>query len=63
MMGIVVPETCSADKKYNKIMWHLVGFLFFSYHNDARSNEHQIYLNLIVSIQIYTYGYLAEPVN
>ena len=23
--------------------WHLVGFLFFSYHNDARSNKHQIY--------------------
>jgi len=25
---------------YNK--WHLVGFLFFNYHNDARSNKHQI---------------------
>ena len=31
MMGIVVPETCWAYKKYNKnIKWHLVGFLFFS---------------------------------
>ena len=22
------------------MQWHLVGFLFFSYHNDARSNKH-----------------------
>jgi len=22
--------------------WHLVGFLFFNYHNDARRNKHQI---------------------
>jgi len=29
MMGIVMPETCSAYKKYNK-KWHLVGFLFLS---------------------------------
>jgi len=27
MMGIVVPETCWAYKKYNEInKWHLVGF-------------------------------------
>jgi len=28
MMGIVVPETCWAYKKYNKIInkWYLVGF-------------------------------------
>ena len=37
MMGIVVPETCLVYKKYNKII-----SLFFSYHNDARSNKHQI---------------------
>ena len=41
MMGIAVPETRWAYKKYIKIMWHVVGFLFFSYHNDARSNKHQ----------------------
>jgi len=32
MMGIVMPESCWAYKKHNKInKWHLVGFLFFSY--------------------------------
>jgi len=46
MMGIVMPETCWAYKKYNIIMtssW----FLFYSYHNDARSNKHQISKDLI----------------
>jgi len=34
MMGIVVPETCSAYKKYNKIISDInLVFLFFSYHN------------------------------
>jgi len=42
MMGIVMPETCWAYKKYNKIMWHQVGFVFFSYNNEARSNKHQM---------------------
>ena len=41
MMGIVMPETCWAYKKYNN-KWHLVGFLFFSFHKDARSNKYQI---------------------
>ena len=41
MMGIVMAKTCWAYKKYNKNKWHLVGFLFFSDHNDARSNKHQ----------------------
>ena len=40
MMGILVPKTCWAYKK-PKNKWHLVGFLFFSYNNDARSNKHQ----------------------
>ena len=39
MMGIVVPETCWAYKKYK---WHLVGFSFYSYHNEAQSNKHQM---------------------
>ena len=39
-MGILMPETCWGSK--NK--WHLVGFLFVSYHNDAPSNNHQISL-------------------
>ena len=30
MMGLVMPETCWAYKKYNKNKWQLVGFLFFS---------------------------------
>jgi len=29
-----------AAGRYNK--WHLVGFLFFNYHNDARVNKHHI---------------------
>jgi len=42
-MGILMPETCWVSKKKNKSSkWHLVDFLFFSYHNDARSNKHQI---------------------
>jgi len=43
MMGIVMLETCSAYKtKYNKISSGIyLDFLFFSYHNDARSNKHQ----------------------
>jgi len=50
MMGIVVPETCWAYKKCNKIVtssW----FLFFSYHNDARYNKHQKlnYLSVFVN--------------
>jgi len=43
MMGIVVPETCWTYKKYNKIISGILLVLFFSYHNDARSNKHQYY--------------------
>jgi len=39
-MGIVMPETCW---DYNK--WNLVGFLFFSYHKDARSNTYLLILH------------------
>ena len=36
MMGIVVPETFWAYKKYNKIVSSIIWFIFFSYyHNDA----------------------------
>jgi len=46
-MGVVMPETCWAYKKYNKIISDIyLGFLFFSYPNDARSNKHQIRLVL-----------------
>ena len=32
-MGVLMPETCWISKKKNKnSKWHLVGFLFFSYH-------------------------------
>jgi len=48
MMSIAMLETCWAYKKYNKIASDLVGFLFFSYHNDARSNKHQIYKEIFV---------------
>ena len=47
MMDIVMPETCWAYKKYNKIIVASGWFLFFSYHNDARSNKHQICVCLI----------------
>ena len=36
VLGIAMPKTCWACKL------HLVGFSFFSFHNDARSNKHQI---------------------
>ena len=43
MMGIIVPKTCWAYKKCNKITSGIfLVFLFFSYHNDARSIKHQI---------------------
>jgi len=43
MMGIVVHETCWAYKKHNKVISGIyLVFLFFSYHNDARTNRHQI---------------------
>jgi len=32
------------ENKYNK--WHLVGFLFFNYHNDARSNKYQMQISI-----------------
>ena len=42
-MDILMPETCWVSKKWSKYnKSHLVGFLFFNYHNDARSNKHQI---------------------
>jgi hypothetical protein len=44
MMGIVVPETCWAYKKYNKIIVTSSLFLFSSYHNEARSNKYQIHI-------------------
>jgi len=45
MLGIVMPETCWTYRKYNKIISDIyLVFLFFSYHNDARSNKHQIAL-------------------
>jgi len=43
MMDIVMPETCWAYKYNKNNKWHLVGFLFFSYHNYARSNKHQFH--------------------
>jgi hypothetical protein len=46
MMGIVVPETCSASNKIrNKNnLFHLVGILFPHINDDARSKPHQIYM-------------------
>jgi len=41
MIGTVMPETRWAYKKYNKIISGVSWFLFFSYHNDARSNKDQ----------------------
>ena len=44
MMGIVVPETCSASNKIckKKPLLHLVGILFPHINDDARSESHQI---------------------
>jgi len=47
-------ETCGAWKKYNKITSGIqLVFLFFSDHNDARSNKHQI------RISFFPYLFLA----
>ena len=48
MMGLVVPETCWAYKKYNKTSSgiYLIFFLFFSYKNHTGSNKHHIILLL-----------------
>ena len=44
MMGIVMPETCSASNKIcnKKPLLHLVGILFPQINDDARSKSHQI---------------------
>ena len=43
MMGIVIPRhVFSLYEVQQNSKWHLVGCLFFSYHNDARPNKHQI---------------------
>jgi hypothetical protein len=45
MMGIVVPETCVAYKKYSKTISDIqLVFLFSSYHNDARCNTHPLWV-------------------
>jgi len=55
MMGIIVTETCWAFKKYNKITSgiHLSFFLFFIYHNDARSNKHQSRLLILKYLSLF----------
>jgi len=50
-----MPETRWSYKKHNKILSgiYVVGFfLFFSYHNDARSNKHQVQWLIIIIIII-----------
>jgi len=43
MMDILMSETCWAHKKWNKVASDIkLVFLFFNYHNDARSNKHKI---------------------
>jgi len=32
---------------YYNMKWHLVRFLFFGYHNDARSDTHKVYISNI----------------
>jgi hypothetical protein len=51
MMGIWVPETCRAVPKNNKVFkWHLVGFLFSTYIDDARTHPYQIFFVCFISI-------------
>jgi len=56
MMDILVlmSETCWVHKKKNKIASDKVGILFFSYHNDARSNKHQIPFQVPVAINTHS---------
>jgi len=54
MTDILMFETCWAHKKWNKIASDIkLVFLFFSYHNDARSNKHKIMLQLSVLFRVY----------
>jgi len=39
---IVKQKFCASSWLITEIKWHEVGFLFDSFHNDARSNKHQI---------------------
>ena len=60
MMGIVMPETCRAYTKHNKIISGIqLVFLFFSYHNDARSNKHQVGRSQVSLMASCKYAYLA----
>jgi len=60
-MDILMPETCWVSKKWSKCnKWHLVGFLFFNYHNDARSNKHQTVIKVLVLTER---GYLERGTN
>jgi len=55
MMGILMSETCSAHKKWNKIASD-IKLVFYSsnYHNDARSNKHKI-SHLFVLVEAISY--------
>jgi len=47
MMDILMSETCWLYKNWNKTASDIkLVFLFFSYHNNARSNKHKIHYNL-----------------
>ena len=66
MMGIVVSETCSAYKKYNKIISGIQLVLFLSYHNDVRSNKHQATFSIYIAKRCFYIAchnnYMFRPV-
>jgi len=49
-MDILMPETCSVRSKVNITSNIKLVFLFFNYHNYARSNKHQIYYVFLLII-------------
>jgi len=54
MMDILMSEICWAHKKWNKITSDIkLVFLFFNYHNDARSNKHKKKISIIRLLQFF----------
>jgi len=63
-MGTLMPETCWVSNKWNKSnKWHLVGYLFVSYHDDARFNKHQIKRLCIFLLSPWRLHFTTNPAS
>jgi len=56
----ILPQLCFHDWYLPHHKWHLVGFLFFSYHNDAWSNTQQKNCSLY-RLQLSRYIHTVAP--